>query len=1067
MLSTKPIQPLDLSLPASHPPSRLSPANLSPKSDAPPPAALAPPSPTIDVQSPSPKPDELAFPTASSSSSTAAHTATTATQQSQPKEQAPTPSRRPSRFLSTSFGRRRSPSPSRSSDMPSSQQQPTNPLPSSSSRSLFSSRKSSTPLPSSLPSPTGSPTRSSPDREAPPSALPSASIPPHPPATPATPITPVPKSAKHSHNPLHDLKRFLNNHIPHSHSGSPISTGFATPAEHSVPDLRRTAILESTAHLDVPPGAVTPSSLPPGTPQTASSSASANGSTDMLSTAGDGKHKESRFSVLLRGHKDKDKGKHDDDRAHGKEHVAKTPSPGAASAKSGSGSPPHSMNSRGSQAQTGTTPATSAAPSNASTKHDDHHHDSHHRHNKKSSTAAAYTVPSLSSATQVQMSKKYGKWGRVLGSGAGGTVRLIKASSKNGGTIFAVKEFRPKRQGESEREYQKKVTAEFCVGSTLKHPNIIETVDIVTDHGHFYEVMEYAPYDLFSVVMSGNMTRPEIYCVFRQICDGVEYLHSLGLAHRDLKLDNCVMTKDNVVKLIDFGTATVFHYPGKKTTLATGIVGSDPYLAPEVLSQDKYDPRKTDVWSVAIIFMCMVLRRFPWKIPDPKSDPSFRAFVNAHPDLSVKPSPRKQIEAPKQDETKVKVNGTDKASDDAKSIAEPAPSNASALSTTDSHAPSTLPESSAVSSIFDGEASERASVAASSSTESTELTAPSTTAGLSLEELDERERILRRNRVRASLHAGGISQSTATLPALFSEMDPISHSSSPQDLDPSVLTYPRPGSSTESLPASPTLSPADFIKRPHLGPSHRSNTVHVLSPTVKPVEIKHEPAAEAAEKPQEPVGGSPVKTRDFALEEDKAKVLAKVEAVQQKVTEAEKLKAEKEQEKEKAESSAAAASASPASSSTATVASTSTATPARPKPEAKESNSTVRRPRPRTSSVTSVATFSTGGAESIFRLLPRESRPAIRRMLFVEPSARCTLTDLLKGKGKSNDLLCGCNSHDKDSPRCQDHAHAPEDEDEGDEWLKSIVPCSVPGHTPNHAHIKVETDEKHHKRRFF
>ena len=44
---------------------------------------------------------------------------------------------------------------------------------------------------------------------------------------------------------------------------------------------------------------------------------------------------------------------------------------------------------------------------------------------------------------------------------------------------------------ESEREYQKKVTAEFCVGSTLKHPNIIETVDIVTDHGHYYEVRYY------------------------------------------------------------------------------------------------------------------------------------------------------------------------------------------------------------------------------------------------------------------------------------------------------------------------------------------------------------------------------------------------------------------------------------------------------------------------------------------------------------------------------------------------------------------------------------------------
>ncbi|KAI8998525.1 hypothetical protein BD414DRAFT_533366 [Trametes punicea] len=1062
MLSTKPMQPLELALPASHPPSRHSPVSLSPQSDAPPHASLVPPSPSIALHTPSPIPDEVAFPTASSS-----------TQQVHPKEQAPTPSRRPSRFLST-LGRRKSPSPSRSASlpttssntMPDAQQQQHHPS-ASSSRSLFSSRKSST-LSSSLPTPAGSPTRSTPDREVPPSVPPSATDPPHPSATPATPATPVPKSAKHSHNPLHELKRFLNNHIPHSHGGSPISTGIATPAEHSPSDMRRTALLESIGQLDIPPGAPIHSSGPPGTPGTASGSASTNGSTDMLTSAVEGKHREGRFSVLLRGHKDKDKGKHDDDKAHGhgKEHVAKTPSPEAASAKSGSGSPPRSMHSGSSHPQTQTTPSTSAAPSAASTKHGDDH--DHHRHHKKGSTTAAYTVPSLSSATQVQMSKKYGKWGRVLGSGAGGTVRLIKASNKNGGTIFAVKEFRPKRQGESEREYQKKVTAEFCVGSTLKHPNIIETVDIVTDHGHFYEVMEYAPYDLFSVVMSGNMTRPEIYCVFRQICDGVEYLHSLGLAHRDLKLDNCVMTKDNVVKLIDFGTATVFHYPGKKTTLATGIVGSDPYLAPEVLSQDKYDPRKTDVWSVAIIFMCMVLRRFPWKIPDPKSDPSFRAFVNAHPDLSVKPPPRKQIESPKDEkveeakaEKQPEAEQLEDKLDDAKST-EPAPSDASVLSKTDSHAPSTQQESSAASSLFDGESMERASVAPSSSTESTELTAPSTKAGLTAEELDEHERILRRNRVRASLHAGGVSHSTATLPALLSEMAPISHSGSPQDLDPSVLTYPRPGSSTESLPASPTLSPADFAKRPHLGPSHRSNTVHPLSPTTKASENRSEPRQILEPKqppettqPEEPVSGSPIKTRDFAVEQHKAQALAQVEAVQEKITEAQKASQDTE----------GASAPSPASTSTATV--TSTPTPTRPKAEQKDSSTTVRRSRPRTSSVTSVATFSTGGAESIFRLLPRESRPAIRRMLYVEPSARCTLTDLLKGKGKSNDLLCGCNSHDKDSPRCQDHCHSPEEEDEGDEWLKSIVPCSVPGHTPNHTHIKVDVDEKHHKRRFF
>ncbi|KAF8447581.1 kinase-like domain-containing protein, partial [Boletus edulis BED1] len=266
-------------------------------------------------------------------------------------------------------------------------------------------------------------------------------------------------------------------------------------------------------------------------------------------------------------------------------------------------------------------------------------------------------------ATHAHLSKKYGKWGRVLGSGAGGTVRLIRGRAKSGGAVYAVKEFRPRRTGESEREYEKKVRAEFCVGACLKHVNVIQTVDIVCDHGHYYEVMEYAPYDLFSVVMSSKMLRPEIFCVFRQICNGVAYLHSLGLAHRDLKLDNCVLTCGNVIKLIDFGTAVVFAYPGSDmggsvpntSGLTSGIVGSDPYLAPEVLAGGIYDPRKTDVWSVGVIFVCMILRRFPWAVPDRERDASFRAFLEAegenpfesHKSRSRPPVPRARRSAKK------------------------------------------------------------------------------------------------------------------------------------------------------------------------------------------------------------------------------------------------------------------------------------------------------------------------------------------------------------------------------------------------------------------------------------
>ena len=60
--------------------------------------------------------------------------------------------------------------------------------------------------------------------------------------------------------------------------------------------------------------------------------------------------------------------------------------------------------------------------------------------------------------------------------------------------------------------------------------------------------------------------------------------------------------------------------------MCTGVVGSDPYLAPEVYDEHKYDPQPTDVWSLAIIFACMSLRRFPWKAPR-NTDNSFKMFV--------------------------------------------------------------------------------------------------------------------------------------------------------------------------------------------------------------------------------------------------------------------------------------------------------------------------------------------------------------------------------------------------------------------------------------------------------
>lgn len=225
--------------------------------------------------------------------------------------------------------------------------------------------------------------------------------------------------------------------------------------------------------------------------------------------------------------------------------------------------------------------------------------------------------------TKKSLSKSYGKLGKALGEGAGGNVRLVQGKN---GRIYAVKEFRQKAAYESVRDYSKKVTGEYCIGLTLKHPNIIETVDIIYEIDKIYQVMEYCEYDLFAIVMSGKMTREEVYCDFKQLINGVKYMHQSGLAHRDLKLDNCVINEQGILKIIDFGSAVVYKYPqSDKIHNAIGVVGSDPYLAPEVITNINYDPRPVDVWSAAIVFCCMLMRKFPWKSPR-LSDNSYKQF---------------------------------------------------------------------------------------------------------------------------------------------------------------------------------------------------------------------------------------------------------------------------------------------------------------------------------------------------------------------------------------------------------------------------------------------------------
>lgn len=148
--------------------------------------------------------------------------------------------------------------------------------------------------------------------------------------------------------------------------------------------------------------------------------------------------------------------------------------------------------------------------------------------------------------------KKYGVCDKAaIGKGATAVVRLAHKWDRREEKLYAVKEFRKRRKNETEKDYVKKLTSEFCISSTLHHPNIVETVDLVQDEQHHWcEVMEYCPGgDLYAAIKKGGMSSGEVECSFKQILLGISYLHNMGVAHRDIKPENLLLDGRGHVKV--------------------------------------------------------------------------------------------------------------------------------------------------------------------------------------------------------------------------------------------------------------------------------------------------------------------------------------------------------------------------------------------------------------------------------------------------------------------------------------------------------------------------------------
>lgn len=201
--------------------------------------------------------------------------------------------------------------------------------------------------------------------------------------------------------------------------------------------------------------------------------------------------------------------------------------------------------------------------------------------------------------------------GSTLGEGEFGKVKLGWKKDGSQPSQVAIKFIRRDSipRG-SERE--SKVHREINALKRLSHPNIVTLEEVLQNDKYIGIVLEYASGgELFDYILKHRYLKDSLACrLFSQLVSGVHYMHTKGIVHRDLKLENLLLDKHKNIIITDFGFVNSF---GTHNDLMKTSCGSPCYAAPElVISNEPYESRKVDVWSCGVILYAMLAGYLPF-----------------------------------------------------------------------------------------------------------------------------------------------------------------------------------------------------------------------------------------------------------------------------------------------------------------------------------------------------------------------------------------------------------------------------------------------------------------------
>jgi serine/threonine protein kinase/tetratricopeptide (TPR) repeat protein len=237
---------------------------------------------------------------------------------------------------------------------------------------------------------------------------------------------------------------------------------------------------------------------------------------------------------------------------------------------------------------------------------------------------------------QTVLANRYLLLGRL---GAGGMGVVYKAKDQRLERLVALKLLIGKSFADA--EHKARFLREARAAASLDHPNICTVYEIDETEEHAFIAMAYLSGQSLKEKARGGISIREAIQIAADAASALAYAHARGVVHRDIKPGNLFITAEGVLKIIDFGLATI---AGDATlTIGSTLIGTPAYMSPEQANAERVDHR-TDIWSLGVVLYEMITGKLPF--PGTTLIPTLYGVVNKdyEPVLKLRESAPPQLE---------------------------------------------------------------------------------------------------------------------------------------------------------------------------------------------------------------------------------------------------------------------------------------------------------------------------------------------------------------------------------------------------------------------------------------